>query len=69
LLGPPGDAAALAAAVQSVLDDRELAARLGSAALARATALPTAADAVAAALGRYRRLTAAASQHRQPAQG
>jgi glycosyltransferase involved in cell wall biosynthesis len=56
VLVPPGDAAALADAVLSVLDDPPLAARLSAAALARAAALPTQDDAVEAALGLYRRL-------------
>jgi glycosyltransferase involved in cell wall biosynthesis len=56
ILVPPGDAAALADAVLSVLDDPALAARLGAAARARSAALPTQDDAVEAALGLYRRL-------------
>lgn len=56
VLVPPGDAAALANAVLSVLDDPALAAGLGAAARARAAALPTQDDAVEAALGLYRRL-------------
>jgi UDP:flavonoid glycosyltransferase YjiC (YdhE family) len=44
---------ALAAAVRSVLTDPALAARLRAAAAARAPALPTAADAVTAALDAY----------------
>jgi glycosyltransferase involved in cell wall biosynthesis len=56
VLVPPGDAAALAEAVLSVLDDPALAAKLGAAARARAAALPTQDDAVEAALGLYRRL-------------
>jgi glycosyltransferase involved in cell wall biosynthesis len=53
LLVPPGDAAALSAAVLSVLDDRGLAARLGEAALKRAAALPSEPDAIDAALTAY----------------
>jgi glycosyltransferase involved in cell wall biosynthesis len=53
LLVPPGDAAALSAAVLSVLDDRTLAARLGEAALKRAAALPSEPDAIDAALAAY----------------
>jgi glycosyltransferase involved in cell wall biosynthesis len=53
LLVPPGDAAALGAAVRSVLTDPALAARLRSAALARAATLPAEADAVAAARAVY----------------
>jgi glycosyltransferase involved in cell wall biosynthesis len=49
----PGDAQALAAAVRSVLADPALAARLRTAAAVRGAALPTAADAVAAALAAY----------------
>jgi glycosyltransferase involved in cell wall biosynthesis len=56
VLVPPGDAAALADAVLSVLDDPALAARLSAAARARAAALPTQDDAVEAALELYRRL-------------
>ena len=53
LLVPPGDARALAGAVRSVLTDPPLAARLRAAAAARAAALPTTEDAVAAALAAY----------------
>lgn len=53
LLVPPGDAAALGAAVRSVLTDPALAARLRAAALARAATLPTEADAIAAARAVY----------------
>jgi glycosyltransferase involved in cell wall biosynthesis len=53
LLVPPGDASALADAVRSVLTDAPLAARLRAAAAERAAALPTDADAVAAALTAY----------------
>jgi glycosyltransferase involved in cell wall biosynthesis len=55
VLVPPGDEAALAAAVLAVLDDPGLAARLGRAARARAAALPGEAAAVDAALALYRR--------------
>ena len=55
VLVPPGDAAALAAAVLAVLDDPGLAARLGEAARARAAALPGEAAAVDAALALYQR--------------
>jgi glycosyltransferase involved in cell wall biosynthesis len=53
LLVPPGDPRALAVAVRSVLTDAPLAARLRAAAAARAVALPSAADAVTAALDAY----------------
>lgn len=53
VLVPPGDAAALAAAVLTVLDDPGLAARLSEAARARAAALPGEATAVDAALALY----------------
>lgn len=56
LLVPPGDPDALSAAVLSVLADPGLAARLAMAATERAAALPSAADAVAAAVALYRRL-------------
>jgi glycosyltransferase involved in cell wall biosynthesis len=56
LLVPPGEPAQLAAAVLRVLDDRDLAGRLGTAALARAAALPSAADAVQAGLTVYSQL-------------
>ncbi len=59
LLVPPGDPGRLAAAAASVLDDRALGAALGAAALARAEALPSEADAVAAVLAVYSRLAAA----------
>jgi glycosyltransferase involved in cell wall biosynthesis len=58
LLVPPGDPAALAAAVSSVLDQPALAARLGRAARAQAASFPTAADALAATLAHYARLAA-----------
>jgi len=54
LLVQPGDPAAFAEAVLRVLDDPVLAARLASAAAARAAALPTEAEAVAAVLALYR---------------
>ncbi|HEY3952974.1 MAG TPA: glycosyltransferase family 4 protein [Streptosporangiaceae bacterium] len=50
LLVPPGDAATLAAAVLSVLDDPALAARLGEAAVKQAAQLPSEQDATDAAL-------------------
>jgi glycosyltransferase involved in cell wall biosynthesis len=53
LLVPPGDPRALAVAVRSVLTDAPLAARLRAAAATRAVALPSAADAVTAALDAY----------------
>jgi glycosyltransferase involved in cell wall biosynthesis len=56
LLVPPGDPTALARAVLRVLDDPRLAARLAAAARAQAGRLPTAADAVASAIGVYRLL-------------
>ena len=56
VLVPPGDAAALAAAVLAVLDDPGLAARLSEAARARAAALPSEAAAVDAALTLYQRI-------------
>jgi glycosyltransferase involved in cell wall biosynthesis len=63
LLVPPGDAAALARAVLTVLDDRAAAARLAAAAAERARALPDAGDAVDSAVALYGRLRpAAASQ-------
>jgi glycosyltransferase involved in cell wall biosynthesis len=58
LLVPPGDPGLLAAAVLSVLDDQGLASRLGTAAMARARALPSESDAVAAAITAYQRLAA-----------
>jgi glycosyltransferase involved in cell wall biosynthesis len=56
LLVSPGDPAAFAAAVLSVLDDADLAAKLSRAAARRAAALPTESAAIAAALELYRRL-------------
>ena len=49
----PGDPQALAAAVRAVLADPALAARLRAAAAARGAALPTPADAIAAAFAAY----------------
>lgn len=60
VLVPPADAAALADAVLSVLDDPALADKLGAAARARAAALPRQDDAVEAALDLYRRLASPA---------
>jgi glycosyltransferase involved in cell wall biosynthesis len=56
VLVPPGDVAALAAAVLAVLDDPGLAARLSEAARARAAALPGEDAAVDAALALYQRV-------------
>jgi glycosyltransferase involved in cell wall biosynthesis len=53
MLVAPGDVHALAAAVRAVLADVSLAGRLRAAAAVRGAALPTAADAVAAALKAY----------------
>jgi glycosyltransferase involved in cell wall biosynthesis len=64
LLVPPGDPAALAAAVTAVLDQPALAARLGRAARAQATSFPSAADALAETLAQYARLTARRSRAR-----
>ncbi len=58
VLVPPGDPAALAAAVTTVLDDAPLAARLRSAASARSATLGSEQDAVRAALAIYARLAA-----------
>src|SRR5262249_4001306 len=66
VLVPPGDAAALADAVLSVLDDPALSCKLGAAARARADALPTPDDAVDAALGLYRRLSPPAGGNHPP---
>jgi glycosyltransferase involved in cell wall biosynthesis len=55
VLVAPGDGPALAAAVRAVLADPPLAARLRAAAAVRGAALPTAADAIAAALAAYAR--------------
>src|SRR5215472_6911083 len=56
LLVPPGDAAALARAVLTVLDNRTAAARLAAAATERARALPDADDAVNSVTALYDRL-------------
>jgi glycosyltransferase involved in cell wall biosynthesis len=56
ILVAPDDAAALAAAVRTVLDDPPLAARLRRAAVARAATFPTQDDAVRAACALYRDL-------------
>lgn len=56
LLVPPGDPAALAAAVTAVLDDPVLAARLGDAASARASSFPDVNDALREALAIYANL-------------
>ncbi|HZR52554.1 MAG TPA: glycosyltransferase family 4 protein [Streptosporangiaceae bacterium] len=56
LFVPPGDPAALADAVRAVLTDRDLAARLRKAALARAATLPDEEAAVAAVLTEYAHL-------------
>jgi glycosyltransferase involved in cell wall biosynthesis len=64
LLVPPGDPAALAAAVTAVLDQPALAARLGRAARAQATSFPSAADALAATLAQYAGLAARRSRAR-----
>jgi glycosyltransferase involved in cell wall biosynthesis len=53
ILVRPGDWRELAAAVRAVLTDQALAARLRAAALSRAAALPSEADAVDAALASY----------------
>jgi glycosyltransferase involved in cell wall biosynthesis len=58
VLVPPGDAGALAGAVTAVLDDAALAGRLAAAAIARGAGLPSAGDAVDAALAVYERLAA-----------
>jgi len=58
VLVPAGDAGALSAATAAVLDDPALAARLAAAARARGAGLPSAADAVDAALAVYERLAA-----------
>jgi glycosyltransferase involved in cell wall biosynthesis len=56
LLVPPGDAAALAGAVASVLGDPGLATRLSEAAVKQAQTLPTERDALDAALAGYQAL-------------
>ena len=60
LLIPPGDPAALAAAVRRVLTSPSLARRLADAALTRARTLPSENAAVEAAIAIYRHLSAAA---------
>jgi glycosyltransferase involved in cell wall biosynthesis len=60
LLVPPGDPAALASAVDALLDDHVRARALGTAALARARALPSESEAVDAAIAVYDRLLIAA---------
>ena len=68
LLIPPGDPAALAAAVRRVLTSPSLARRLADAALTRVRTLPSENDAVEAAIAVYRRLTTAAlTQNPNPA--
>jgi glycosyltransferase involved in cell wall biosynthesis len=57
VLVPPGDPERLAGAVRAVLTEPALAARLRTAALARADTLPAEADAVAAVLAEYDLLT------------
>jgi len=61
LLVPVAEPGHLASAVLSVLEDQALASQLGAAALARAQALPSASDAVDAALAAYARLAAGAA--------
>lgn len=56
LLVPPAEPAALAAAIATVLDDPELAARLSAEARRRSAAFPAVEAAVAAALSIYRRI-------------
>jgi glycosyltransferase involved in cell wall biosynthesis len=57
VLVPPGDAASLAGAVLSVLDDPARAAELSTAAFSRAAGLPGEPAAVAAALALYQRVS------------
>lgn len=64
LLVTPGDVGALAAGVLAVLDEPGLAARLAAAARARAAALPSEQDAIAAAMGQYEKLLPARSEGR-----
>lgn len=64
LLVPPGNPGRLAAAVLAVLDDEGLAARLGTAATARAARLPTEADALTAATALYSWLAAVRGEPR-----
>ncbi len=61
LLVPPGDPAALSAAVLSVLDDPALARRLSEAALQRSRSLPSEQDALDAAMAEYCRVAPRAS--------
>ena len=61
LLIPPGDPAALAAAVTAVLDDQHLAARLCLAARARSATFPTEKDAIDDAMSTYSRLAVSRS--------
>jgi glycosyltransferase involved in cell wall biosynthesis len=56
VLVEPDDAAALAAAVTTVLDDPALSARLSKAASARSASFPTKDDAITAAVSIYARL-------------
>ena len=56
---PPGDATALAAAVQGLLEDPAALAALRAAALERARTLPTAQDALAQVNEVYERILAA----------
>jgi len=58
LLVPPRDSGQLAAAVLSVLRDQDLTRRMSTAALERARALPSEADALDATVAVYRRLAA-----------
>jgi glycosyltransferase involved in cell wall biosynthesis len=62
----PGDAQALAAAVRAVLTEPPLAARLRAAAAIRGAALPTAADAIGAALAAYADALRQPHHHGQP---
>ncbi len=69
ILVPPGDERQLAAAVLAVLDDPARAARLSTAALERAAALPGPADAVAAVLAVYQSCAPSPSPADEPAKG
>jgi glycosyltransferase involved in cell wall biosynthesis len=62
LLVPPGDPAALSAAVMAVLDQPALAARLSQAASAQAASFPSIEDVLAETLARYARVAAHRSQ-------